>query len=170
MSDQVIINISQPTVWNSELKYGSCCFCIFNGLPRVFLFVFVQEPLHQRYKELLAKRAELQKRVEELQREVANRAASSSSERAGSPTRSITPVQTFVWLDICFGRGRERWRGLICRSLGTSLRHGCLLAVVWAPWVTKCHWLPFWSLYVYCWYYSIRLNRWRILALRFHWT
>ncbi|XP_042562198.1 myotubularin-related protein 2 [Clupea harengus] len=55
-----------------------------------------QEPLHQRYKELLAKRAELQKRVEELQREVANRAAASSSERAGSPTRSITPVQTFV--------------------------------------------------------------------------
>ncbi|XP_063059927.1 myotubularin-related protein 2 isoform X2 [Engraulis encrasicolus] len=55
-----------------------------------------QEPLHQRYKELLAKRAELQKRVEELQREVSSRAASSSSERAGSPTRSITPVQTFV--------------------------------------------------------------------------
>uniref|UniRef100_A0A8B9HDS0 Phosphatidylinositol-3,5-bisphosphate 3-phosphatase MTMR2 n=1 Tax=Astyanax mexicanus TaxID=7994 RepID=A0A8B9HDS0_ASTMX len=54
-----------------------------------------QEPVHQRYKELLAKRAELQKRVEELQREVANR-ASTSSERAGSPTRSITPVQTFV--------------------------------------------------------------------------
>uniref|UniRef100_A0A8D3B0S6 Phosphatidylinositol-3,5-bisphosphate 3-phosphatase MTMR2 n=1 Tax=Scophthalmus maximus TaxID=52904 RepID=A0A8D3B0S6_SCOMX len=55
-----------------------------------------QEPLHQRYKELLAKRAELQKRVDELQREVTNRSASSSSERAGSPTRSITPVQTFV--------------------------------------------------------------------------
>uniref|UniRef100_A0A8C2F639 Phosphatidylinositol-3,5-bisphosphate 3-phosphatase MTMR2 n=1 Tax=Cyprinus carpio TaxID=7962 RepID=A0A8C2F639_CYPCA len=55
-----------------------------------------QEPVHQRYKELLAKRAELQKRVEELQREAANRMASSSSERAGSPTRSITPVQTFV--------------------------------------------------------------------------
>ncbi|XP_026112656.1 myotubularin-related protein 2-like [Carassius auratus] len=55
-----------------------------------------QEPVHQRYKELLAKRAELQKRVEELQREAANRTASSSSERAGSPTRSITPVQTFV--------------------------------------------------------------------------
>uniref|UniRef100_A0A6Q2Z0A7 phosphatidylinositol-3,5-bisphosphate 3-phosphatase n=1 Tax=Esox lucius TaxID=8010 RepID=A0A6Q2Z0A7_ESOLU len=53
-----------------------------------------QEPVHQRYKELLAKRAELQKRVEELQREVTNRSA--SSERAGSPTRSITPVQTFV--------------------------------------------------------------------------
>uniref|UniRef100_A0A8C1MPW0 Phosphatidylinositol-3,5-bisphosphate 3-phosphatase MTMR2 n=1 Tax=Cyprinus carpio TaxID=7962 RepID=A0A8C1MPW0_CYPCA len=53
-------------------------------------------PVHQRYKELLAKRAELQKRVEELQREAANRMASSSSERAGSPTRSITPVQTFV--------------------------------------------------------------------------
>lgn len=55
-----------------------------------------QEPVHQRYKELLAKRAELQRRVEELQREVSNRSASSSSERAGSPTRSITPVQTFV--------------------------------------------------------------------------
>uniref|UniRef100_A0A673LBH0 Phosphatidylinositol-3,5-bisphosphate 3-phosphatase MTMR2 n=1 Tax=Sinocyclocheilus rhinocerous TaxID=307959 RepID=A0A673LBH0_9TELE len=55
-----------------------------------------QEPVHQRYKELLAKRAELQKRVEELQREAANRTASSTSERAGSPTRSITPVQTFV--------------------------------------------------------------------------
>uniref|UniRef100_A0A8C1UT34 Phosphatidylinositol-3,5-bisphosphate 3-phosphatase MTMR2 n=1 Tax=Cyprinus carpio TaxID=7962 RepID=A0A8C1UT34_CYPCA len=40
-----------------------------------------QEPVHQRYKELLAKRAELQKRVEELQREAANRTASSSSER-----------------------------------------------------------------------------------------
>uniref|UniRef100_A0A3Q4N0Y3 Phosphatidylinositol-3,5-bisphosphate 3-phosphatase MTMR2 n=1 Tax=Neolamprologus brichardi TaxID=32507 RepID=A0A3Q4N0Y3_NEOBR len=55
-----------------------------------------QEPIHQRYKELLAKRAELQKRVDELQREVANRSASSASERPGSPTRSITPVQTFV--------------------------------------------------------------------------
>ncbi|XP_028840682.1 phosphatidylinositol-3,5-bisphosphate 3-phosphatase MTMR2 isoform X3 [Denticeps clupeoides] len=55
-----------------------------------------QEPVHQRYKELLAKRSELQKRVEELRREVANKAASLTSERAGSPTRSITPVQTFV--------------------------------------------------------------------------
>ncbi|MEQ2238703.1 Myotubularin- protein 2, partial [Ilyodon furcidens] len=55
-----------------------------------------QEPVHQRFKELLAKRAELQKRVDELQREVTNRSVSSSSERAGSPTRSITPVQTFV--------------------------------------------------------------------------
>ncbi|XP_041865076.1 myotubularin-related protein 2 isoform X2 [Melanotaenia boesemani] len=55
-----------------------------------------QEPIHQRYKELLAKRAELQKRVDELQREATNRSASSSSERAGSPTRSITPVQTFI--------------------------------------------------------------------------
>ncbi|KAK1169498.1 myotubularin-related protein 2 isoform X1 [Acipenser oxyrinchus oxyrinchus] len=55
-----------------------------------------QEPVHQRYKELLAKRAELQKKVEELQREVTNRSASSSSERAGSPARSITPIQTFV--------------------------------------------------------------------------
>uniref|UniRef100_A0A4W3J848 Phosphatidylinositol-3,5-bisphosphate 3-phosphatase MTMR2 n=1 Tax=Callorhinchus milii TaxID=7868 RepID=A0A4W3J848_CALMI len=55
-----------------------------------------QEPIHQRYKELLAKRAELQKKVEELQREVSSRSASSSSEKAGSPSRSVTPVQTAV--------------------------------------------------------------------------
>ncbi|XP_041054832.1 myotubularin-related protein 2 isoform X2 [Carcharodon carcharias] len=54
-----------------------------------------QEPIHQRYKELLAKRAELQKKVEELQREVSNRSAS-SSEKAGSPSRSVTPVQTII--------------------------------------------------------------------------
>ncbi|MBN3276126.1 MTMR2 protein, partial [Polyodon spathula] len=60
------------------------------------MFLCVQEPVHQRYKELLAKRAELQKKVEELQREVTSRSASSSSERAGSPARSITPIQTFV--------------------------------------------------------------------------
>ncbi|XP_053086246.1 myotubularin-related protein 2-like [Pangasianodon hypophthalmus] len=53
-----------------------------------------QEPLHQRYKELLAKRAELQKRVEELQREVDNRA--SASERAGSPTPPTPTIQTFI--------------------------------------------------------------------------
>ncbi|XP_055493299.1 myotubularin-related protein 2 [Leucoraja erinacea] len=54
-----------------------------------------QEPIHQRYKELLAKRTELQKKVEELQREFSNRSAS-SSEKAGSPPRSITPEQTVV--------------------------------------------------------------------------
>ncbi|XP_018604264.1 phosphatidylinositol-3,5-bisphosphate 3-phosphatase MTMR2 isoform X2 [Scleropages formosus] len=52
-----------------------------------------QEPLHQRYKELLAKRAELQRKVEELQREVTSRAAA-APERAGSPAGS--PVQTCV--------------------------------------------------------------------------
>ncbi|XP_025925184.1 myotubularin-related protein 2 isoform X3 [Apteryx rowi] len=54
-----------------------------------------QEPVHNRYKELLAKRAELQKKVEELQREITNR-STSSSERAGSPAQCITPVQTVV--------------------------------------------------------------------------
>ncbi|GCB64414.1 hypothetical protein scyTo_0009808 [Scyliorhinus torazame] len=54
-----------------------------------------QEPIHQRYKELLGKRAELQKKVEELQREVSNRSAS-SSEKAGSPSRSVTPIQTVI--------------------------------------------------------------------------
>ncbi|KAK2816726.1 hypothetical protein Q7C36_022997 [Tachysurus vachellii] len=55
-----------------------------------------QEPLHQRYKELLAKRAELQKRVEELQHEVASRG---SPEKAGSPTPPTPPtptIQSFI--------------------------------------------------------------------------
>ncbi|KAF3823773.1 hypothetical protein GH733_007241, partial [Mirounga leonina] len=52
-----------------------------------------QEPIHNRYKELLAKRAELQKKVEELQREISNR-STSSSERASSPAQCVTPVQT----------------------------------------------------------------------------
>ncbi|XP_077197604.1 phosphatidylinositol-3,5-bisphosphate 3-phosphatase MTMR2 isoform X2 [Paroedura picta] len=54
-----------------------------------------QEPVHHRYKELLAKRTELQKKVEELQREITNR-STSSSERAGSPAQCVTPVQTVV--------------------------------------------------------------------------
>ncbi|XP_026562655.1 myotubularin-related protein 2 isoform X2 [Pseudonaja textilis] len=54
-----------------------------------------QEPVHNRYKELLAKRAELQKKVEELQREITNR-STSSSERASSPAQCVTPVQTIV--------------------------------------------------------------------------
>uniref|UniRef100_A0A8C5JXP5 Phosphatidylinositol-3,5-bisphosphate 3-phosphatase MTMR2 n=1 Tax=Junco hyemalis TaxID=40217 RepID=A0A8C5JXP5_JUNHY len=54
-----------------------------------------QEPVHNRYKELLAKRAELQKKVEELQREITNR-STSSSERASSPAQCVAPVQTVV--------------------------------------------------------------------------
>ncbi|XP_047607932.1 myotubularin-related protein 2 isoform X3 [Phacochoerus africanus] len=54
-----------------------------------------QEPIHSRYKELLAKRAELQKKVEELQREISNR-STSSSERASSPAQCVPPVQTVV--------------------------------------------------------------------------
>uniref|UniRef100_A0A8C3WDU8 phosphatidylinositol-3,5-bisphosphate 3-phosphatase n=1 Tax=Catagonus wagneri TaxID=51154 RepID=A0A8C3WDU8_9CETA len=54
-----------------------------------------QMPIHQNLKELLAVRAELQKRVEDLQREVATR-ASSSSERGSSPAHSVTPVHTSV--------------------------------------------------------------------------
>ncbi|XP_069748693.1 phosphatidylinositol-3-phosphate phosphatase MTMR1-like isoform X9 [Narcine bancroftii] len=54
-----------------------------------------QVPVHQNCKELLGIRAELQKKVEELQREVSNLAISSSSER-GSPTHSVSPVQTTV--------------------------------------------------------------------------
>lgn len=57
--------------------------------------VYPQMPIHQTLKELLAVRAELQKRVEDLQREVATR-ASSSSERGSSPSHSVTPVHTSV--------------------------------------------------------------------------
>ncbi|XP_062844518.1 myotubularin-related protein 2 isoform X2 [Trichomycterus rosablanca] len=54
-----------------------------------------QEPLHQRYKELLAKRAELQRRVEELQREVINH-ASVSPERVGPSSPSTTPIHSCI--------------------------------------------------------------------------
>ncbi|XP_053526194.1 myotubularin-related protein 1 isoform X9 [Artibeus jamaicensis] len=54
-----------------------------------------QMPIHQNLKELLAIRAELQKRVEDLQREMATR-ASSPSERGSSPSHSVTPVHTSV--------------------------------------------------------------------------
>lgn len=53
-----------------------------------------QVPIHQNLRELLAVRAELQKRVEELQREAAAR-ASSSPERS-SPSQPVTPVHTSV--------------------------------------------------------------------------
>ncbi|XP_036017904.1 myotubularin-related protein 1 isoform X4 [Mus musculus] len=55
-----------------------------------------QMPIHQNLKELLAIKAELQKRVEDLQREMATRTISSSSERGSSPTHSATPVHTSV--------------------------------------------------------------------------
>lgn len=63
--------------------------------PSAQLHISLQEPVHNRYKELLAKRAELQKKVEELQREITNR-STSSSERAGSPAQCVAPVQTVV--------------------------------------------------------------------------
>nr|XP_020830711.1 myotubularin-related protein 1 isoform X8 [Phascolarctos cinereus] len=55
-----------------------------------------QMPIHQNLKELLAIRSELQKRVEDLQREAATRSISSSSDRGPSPSHSVTPVHTSV--------------------------------------------------------------------------
>ncbi|XP_051824449.1 myotubularin-related protein 1 isoform X1 [Antechinus flavipes] len=55
-----------------------------------------QMPIHQNLKELLAIRSELQKRVEDLQREAATRSISSSSDRGSSPSHSVTPVHTSV--------------------------------------------------------------------------
>ncbi|XP_074863506.1 phosphatidylinositol-3-phosphate phosphatase MTMR1 isoform X4 [Carettochelys insculpta] len=53
-------------------------------------------PIHQNLKELLAIKAELQRKVEELQREAATRSISSSSDRGSSPSHSATPVRTSV--------------------------------------------------------------------------
>ncbi|KAM8975882.1 phosphatidylinositol-3,5-bisphosphate 3-phosphatase MTMR2 [Pelodytes ibericus] len=53
-----------------------------------------QEAINIRCKDLLAKRAELQKKLEELQRDIGSR-STSSSDRGGSP-QSVTPVQTVV--------------------------------------------------------------------------
>eukprot|EP00062_Callorhinchus_milii_P001065 gi/632935768/ref/XP_007891237.1/ PREDICTED: myotubularin-related protein 1 isoform X2 [Callorhinchus milii] len=55
-----------------------------------------QVPIHQNCKELLSIRIELQKKVEELQREISNVAFSSSSESASSPAHSVAAVQTTV--------------------------------------------------------------------------
>ncbi|XP_063286616.1 myotubularin-related protein 2 [Pelobates fuscus] len=52
------------------------------------------DAFNNRCKDLLAKRAELQKKLEELQREISNR-STSSSDRGSSP-QSIAPVQTVV--------------------------------------------------------------------------
>ncbi|XP_077682091.1 phosphatidylinositol-3-phosphate phosphatase MTMR1 isoform X5 [Eretmochelys imbricata] len=55
-----------------------------------------QMPIHQNLKELLAIRAELQKKVEDLQREAATRSISSSSARGSSSSHSASPVRTSV--------------------------------------------------------------------------
>ncbi|XP_072732699.1 phosphatidylinositol-3-phosphate phosphatase MTMR1 isoform X5 [Ciconia boyciana] len=55
-----------------------------------------QVPIHQNLKELLTIRTELQKKVEDLQREAATRSISSSSDRGSSPSHSATPVHTSV--------------------------------------------------------------------------
>ncbi|KAI4892368.1 hypothetical protein NFI96_023304 [Prochilodus magdalenae] len=56
-----------------------------------------QMPVHQNLKELLFLRAELQKKVEELQREASSsRSISSSSEHTSSPSHGGTPLHTTV--------------------------------------------------------------------------
>ncbi|KAJ1197968.1 hypothetical protein NDU88_001812 [Pleurodeles waltl] len=55
-----------------------------------------QMPIHQNLKDLLFIRTELQKKVEELQRETTTRSISSSSDRGSSPSHSATPVHTSV--------------------------------------------------------------------------
>ncbi|XP_066570993.1 myotubularin-related protein 1a isoform X2 [Amia ocellicauda] len=55
-----------------------------------------QMPVHQNLKELMAIRYELQRKVEELQREAATRSISSASDRGSSPSHSSTPLHTTV--------------------------------------------------------------------------
>ncbi|XP_026990157.1 myotubularin-related protein 1a isoform X3 [Tachysurus fulvidraco] len=55
-----------------------------------------QVPVHQNLKELLFLRSELQKKVEELQREATSRSVSSSSEHASSSSHGGTPLHTAV--------------------------------------------------------------------------
>lgn len=55
-----------------------------------------QVPVHQSLKELLFVRAELQRRLEELQKEAAARSHSSSSEHSPSPTHTATALHTAV--------------------------------------------------------------------------
>uniref|UniRef100_A0A8C3PB53 phosphatidylinositol-3,5-bisphosphate 3-phosphatase n=1 Tax=Chrysemys picta bellii TaxID=8478 RepID=A0A8C3PB53_CHRPI len=74
---------------------------LYSCLFGTFLYNCEQErlkemPIHQNLKELLAIRAELQKKVEDLQREAATRSISSSSDRGSSPSHSATPVRTSV--------------------------------------------------------------------------
>ncbi|KAJ8338261.1 hypothetical protein SKAU_G00372270 [Synaphobranchus kaupii] len=56
-----------------------------------------QMPVHQSLKEMLVVRAELQRRVEDLQREASSsRSISSSSDHASSPSHTGTPLHTTV--------------------------------------------------------------------------
>lgn len=56
-----------------------------------------QMPVHQNLKELLYLRAELQRKVEELQKDVSSsRSVSSSSEHAYSPSHGGTPLHSSV--------------------------------------------------------------------------
>lgn len=59
--------------------------------------VVFQVPVHDTLKELLTLRAELQRRVEELQREASRHSPSFSSEHSPSPSHSAgTPLHTPV--------------------------------------------------------------------------
>ncbi|XP_068389078.1 myotubularin-related protein 1 isoform X1 [Eschrichtius robustus] len=82
-------HVLYPVTSLSHLELWVNCYVRWNPRMRP------QTPIHQNLKELLAVRAELQKRVEDLQREVAAR-ASASSERGSSPSHSVTPVHTSV--------------------------------------------------------------------------
>ena len=72
--------------------------CLDHGSrPAADALVVFQVPVHATLKELLILRAELQRRVEELQREASARSPSFSSEHSPSPTHSAgTPLHTPV--------------------------------------------------------------------------
>lgn len=86
----VLCRVCLECAWSVPgVTYAECYWCC-DGVFQV--------PVHQTLKELLILRAELQRRVEELQREASSHSLSSSSEHSHSPTHTPgTPLHTAVW-------------------------------------------------------------------------
>ncbi|XP_061566661.1 myotubularin-related protein 1a isoform X2 [Cololabis saira] len=82
-------HVLYPLVSSRHLQLWTSYYARWNPRMRP------QVPVHQTLKELLILRAELQRRVEDLQREVSSRSPSFSSEHSPSPTHS-TPLHTPV--------------------------------------------------------------------------
>lgn len=60
-------------------------------ISEVLAFVYLQEPLHLRNRELLVLKSQLQRRVEELQREADNKSTNSRG-HVHTPPRLVSPV------------------------------------------------------------------------------
>uniref|UniRef100_A0A3B5BIC2 phosphatidylinositol-3,5-bisphosphate 3-phosphatase n=1 Tax=Stegastes partitus TaxID=144197 RepID=A0A3B5BIC2_9TELE len=84
-------HVLYPLVSSRHLELWTSYYARWNPRMRP------QVPVHQTLKEMLILRAELQRRVEELQREATSHSLSSSSEHSPSPTHTTgTPLHTAV--------------------------------------------------------------------------